>query len=97
MCVAYTHVYIYVGGPCRHILPLIRPVTSQANSVGGRRPRLQCRYSSGLSKAAKRLEKLGLGPDGKPLPMPNYKRIHPRMYKVLMVNQDGSTYTTRHR
>lgn len=58
---------------------------------------LQCRYSSGLSKAAKRLEKLGLGPDGKPLPMPNYKRIYPRMYKVLMVNQDGSTYTVRHR
>ena len=89
--------YVYIGGPCRRILLLIRPVTTQANVVRGGRPWLQCRYSSGLSKAAKRLEKLGVGPDGKPLPTPNYKRIHPRMYKVLMVNQDGSTYTARHR
>ena len=41
--------------------------------------------------------RLGIGPDGKPLPQPNKKRIHPRMYPVLVVNQDGSTYTIRHR
>ncbi|CAI8052451.1 39S ribosomal protein L55, mitochondrial, partial [Geodia barretti] len=41
--------------------------------------------------------RLGIGPDGKPLPQPNKKRIHPRMYPVLVVNQDGSTYTMRHR
>ena len=39
--------------------------------------------------------RLGIGADGKPLPVPNKKRIYPRMYSVLMVNQDGSTYLTR--
>ena len=41
--------------------------------------------------------RLGIGPDGAPLPQPNKKRLHPRMYPVLVVNQDGSTYTIRHR
>lgn len=29
--------------------------------------------------------------------MGNSKKLFPRMYKALVVNQDGSTYTTRHR
>ena len=78
--------------PIRHISLL----GTQAGVIANRLW-IQCCYASGMSKAAKRLEKLGLGPDGKPLPMPNYKRIYPHMYKVLMVNQDGSTYTIRHR
>lgn len=41
--------------------------------------------------------RLGIGPDGKPLPQANKKRVHPRMYPVLLVNQDGSTYTIQHR
>ena len=41
--------------------------------------------------------RLGIGPDGKPLPIPNNKRVLPRLYKVLVVNQDGSTYTINHR
>ena len=41
--------------------------------------------------------RLGIGPDGKPLTQPNKKKLHPRMYPVLVVNQDGSTYTVRHR
>ncbi|KAL5486544.1 hypothetical protein EMCRGX_G019041 [Ephydatia muelleri] len=43
------------------------------------------------SRTARRLERLGIGPDGKPLPMGNSKKIFPRMYKALVVNQDGST------
>ncbi len=41
--------------------------------------------------------RLGVGPDGKPLPTPNNKRVFPRMYESLVVNQDGSTYTIGHR
>lgn len=44
-----------------------------------------------------RFERMGVGADGKPLPIPNTKKVHPRMYRVLMVNQDGSSYTIRHR
>ena len=86
-----TMLILYDKFVCRHI-SCIR--TSQE---WVRRPWFHYRHASGLSKAAKRLEKLGLGPDGKPLPVANYKKIYPRMYKVLMVNQDGSTYTVRHR
>ena len=40
--------------------------------------------------------RLGIGPDGKPLPIPNVKKVYPRMYPVLVVNQDGSSYHIRH-
>ena len=36
-----------------------------------------------------------MGPDGKPLPQPNPKKLFPRLYKTLLVNPDGSTYTIR--
>lgn len=48
------------------------------------------------SARSKRLEKLGIGPDGKPLPIPNTKKLFPRMYPCLVVNQDGSTYHINH-
>ena len=34
----------------------------------------------------------GVGPDGKPLPVPNTRKLFPKLYKCLVVNQDGSTY-----
>lgn len=40
--------------------------------------------------------RLGIGPDGKPLPIPNTKRLYPRLYPCLIVNQDGSTYQIYH-
>ncbi len=40
--------------------------------------------------------RLGIGPDGKPLPIANPKGIFPRMYKCLIVNQDGSTLHAFH-
>ncbi|XP_064386484.1 large ribosomal subunit protein mL55-like [Halichondria panicea] len=57
----------------------------------------QCTARSLSNRVTKRLEKLGIGPDGKPLPTPNVRKVFPKMYKLLMVNQDGSTYTVRHR
>lgn len=41
--------------------------------------------------------RLGIGPDGKPLPQANKKKQFFRMYPVQVVNQDGSTYTINHR
>ena len=41
-------------------------------------------------------DRLGIGPDGKPLPIANPKNIFPRLYKCLLVNQDGSTYHIYH-
>lgn len=41
--------------------------------------------------------RLGIGPDGKPLPRPNPKKLYPRLYNTLLVQPDGSTYTIRHR
>ena len=41
--------------------------------------------------------RLGIGPDGKPLPRPNPKKLYPRLYKTLLVQADGSTYTIGHR
>ena len=43
------------------------------------------------------LLRLGIGPDGRRLPVTNTKKLFPRMYKVLVVNQDGSTYSICHR
>ena len=40
--------------------------------------------------------RLGIGPDGKQLPIPNTRKLFPRMYPVMVVNQDGSTYQIRH-
>ena len=40
--------------------------------------------------------RLGIGPDGKPLPIANTKKVFSRMYPVLVVNQDGSSYRIRH-
>lgn len=40
--------------------------------------------------------RLGIGPDGKHLPIPNTKRLYPRLYPCLIVNQDGSTYQIYH-
>lgn len=40
--------------------------------------------------------RLGIGPDGKPLPIPNTRKLFPCMYPVLVVNQDGSSYNIRH-
>ena len=41
--------------------------------------------------------RLGIGPDGKPLPRPNPQKLYPRLYKTLLVQADGSTYTIHHR
>ena len=42
------------------------------------------------------INRLGIGPDGRPLPIANPKTIVPRMFKCLVVNQDGSTYHIYH-
>ena len=41
--------------------------------------------------------RLGIGPDGQPLPRPNPKKLYPRLYQTLLVQADGSTYSVRHR
>ena len=40
--------------------------------------------------------RLGRNIDHSVVPMLNPTKIFPRQYNVLMVNQDGSTYTFRH-
>lgn len=40
--------------------------------------------------------RLGIGPEGRRIPIANPRGIFPRMYKCLIVNQDGSTYHIRH-
>ena len=42
------------------------------------------------------LLRLGVGPDGRRLPIHNTQKLFPKMYKVLVVNQDGSTYSISH-
>ncbi|CAI8052450.1 39S ribosomal protein L55, mitochondrial [Geodia barretti] len=79
--------------PCR----LMPSASALPPSSPWQRRLLSLIFARQSSRASKRMLKLGIGPDGKPLPQPNKKRIHPRMYPVLVVNQDGSTYTMRHR
>ena len=38
----------------------------------------------------------GIATDGSLIPLPNWKRLQYRMYKVLMVQPDGSTYHVHH-
>lgn len=38
----------------------------------------------------------GIAADGSLIPFPNWKRLQYRMYKVLLVQPDGSTYHIRH-
>ena len=38
----------------------------------------------------------GIAADGSLIPLPNWKRLQYRMYKVLLVQPDGSTYHIRH-
>lgn len=38
----------------------------------------------------------GITADGSLIPLPNWKRLQYRMYKVLMVQPDGSTYHVHH-
>ena len=38
----------------------------------------------------------GIAADGSLVPLPNWRRLQYRMYKVLMVQPDGSTYHIHH-
>ena len=39
---------------------------------------------------------VGIGPDGHPLPIMNFRKLYPRMYPCIIVNQDGSSYHIEH-
>ena len=77
------------------MLTVVRSVANR--SARSKRLERYVVHSLNINKYSFPFYRLGIGPDGKPLPIPNTKKLFPHMYPCLVVNQDGSTYHINHR